>query len=152
MVHEVGLVDPGSGDPLDSVEFAGKRIFVIADHQHAVGVFKAKTRETAGTTIIAQPVAGGSISLHDILISAEKKQSGELTLQFTDGTNTEAVFAPIVTDAPVNIGMPIKGKWRGWKDARVEMVTAGATFKATITLGYAKLADGLEFSEWDGAR
>lgn len=146
------LADPDSGDAVNTAVFGGRRILITADHQHAVGVFKAVTRETAGTTIIAQPVGGGSISLHDILISAEKKQSGELTLQFTDGSRTEVIFSPIVTDAPVNIGVPIKGQWRGWKDARVELVTAGATFKATVTLGYAKLSDGAEYSVWDARR
>lgn len=148
----VNLFDPDSGEAFDSVKFGERRIFVVADHQHAAGVFKAATRESAGTTIIVQPAGGGSVSLHDILISAEKKNAGELTLQFTDGTQTEVIFAPIVTDAPVNVGLSIKGQWRGWKDARVELVTAGATFKTTVTLGYAKLSDGLEFSEWDAKR
>ena len=47
--------------------------------------------------------------------------------------------------------MNFNGLWRGWKDARLEMVTTG-TFASTVSLGYIKVATSLPFAEWDALR
>ena len=113
--------------------------------------FKSSNRTTAGTTTITEPGAGGSIQVLDMLISAEKKNGGAVTVRFNDGTNIVSMFRADLTDAPANIAASFAGRWQGWKDARLEMVTA-STENATVAVSYLKRPQSLEFAEWDAFR
>jgi len=129
------------------------------DHLHmltmgmgdAHGLFKAVSGTTAATTTITEPSNGGRIALLSIMLSAEKKNTGSIELRFTDGTNTITVFKAILTDAPVAFGGAIGTVWRGWMDARLEVVTV-QDFTYTVTAGYVKEKNGLEYSDWDSER
>jgi len=117
----------------------------------AHGQFKAVSGTTAATTTITEPKIGGRIALTNILLSAEKKNTGTIELRFTDGTNTITVFKAILTDAPAVVSMPLTGVWRGWADARLEVVTV-QDFIYTVTAGYAKEDDGLTYLDWNARR
>jgi hypothetical protein len=120
------------------------------DKEHSY--FKSATRTTDGTTIIVQPRSGEAISLTDLLISAAKV-AGNLTIRFTDGTETVNLFIVPLTDAPVSFGVPFAGKWMGWRDARLEMVTS-INGNAIVAVGYLKVPSEhtLSYAEWDAQR
>lgn len=130
---------------------------VVEDHSRVATQFKASTHSTATTSIVATPPPGQAIVLTDLLISSEKKQgggTGTITLQFEDGTNTVIIFVASVEDSPVNMGIPFAGRWRGWQDARFEMITSAAT-DSTVSIGYYFLSGKeqvLSFTDWDAQR
>jgi hypothetical protein len=81
------------------------------------------------------------------------KVAGNLTIRFTDGTETVNLYIVPLTDAPASFSVSFAGKWMGWRDARIEMVTSidGA---AIVSVGYTKIpsAHTLSYAEWDAAR
>jgi len=119
------------------------------------GVFRAVTRSSAGTTIIAQPKAmNDSIILTDLMFTTDKVNGATATVRFTDGTNTINIIAADVTDAPCNIGIGFSGHWHGWGGARLELVTTGVVV-ATAALGYMRLGPdqtNQSYAEWNALR
>lgn len=113
--------------------------------------FKSANRTTAGTTIITEPIIGGSLHIIDLLISGQKFSAGSVTVQFTDGTETVIMFKVDLTDVPIALAVPLKGRWQGWVDARLEMVTAGDP-DVTVAVSYMKHVTALPFAEWDSFR
>jgi len=126
-------------------------ILITSDFVRAFGVFRAAARITAGTTTIVTPPASGSILLTDLMISGEKQAGSTTSVQFTDGTDTVTIFLASQVDAPPQIAIPFAGRFQGWKDAQIDMVTSGAG-DATVTIGYVKVPNGLPFDEWDAYR
>jgi hypothetical protein len=118
----------------------------------AHGTFKAAVISGAATTIVTSPNAEGSLMLTDLFVSADKVNNASVTVQFADGTRSIPIIAPIVTDAPVNLGAALAGRWQGWKDARVEVVTDTAGQNVTVSVGYIKMPTGLPYDEWDSLR
>jgi hypothetical protein len=114
--------------------------------------FKSATRTGAGTTIIVQPRSGEAIALTDFIISGEKK-AGTLTLQFTDGTNTINIAVIPLVDAPANFAIPFVGRWMGWRDARISMIT-DVVANVTVSCGYVRVPSEhtLSYAEWDALR
>ena len=128
-------------------------VLVTTTHAATSGNFKAVSRAAAGTTIVTSPNAGGSIVLTDMIITTDKVNLATATVQFTDGTNTIVIIDATVTDAPCNIATSFVGRWHGWRDARIELVTVG-NVKATVACGYFKV-DALhtqDYSEWNAER
>lgn len=117
----------------------------------AHGTFTSANRSTAGTTILTSPNTNGSLILTDLIIGTDKVNNATVTVQVTDGSQTEPIFATNVTDAPANVAISFAGRWQGWKDARVELVTTN-TVDATVSLGYVKAPIGLDYVEWDARR
>jgi len=117
----------------------------------AHGLFKAVSGTTAATTTVTLPDIGGNIALLSLMLSAEKKNTGSIEVRFTDDTETITVFKGILTDAPIAFGGAIGTVWRGWKDARLEVVTV-QDFIYTVTAGYVKERDGLAYADWDSLR
>lgn len=113
--------------------------------------FAVAKREAAGTTIVVQPLAGGSIHIVDLLMSGQKFSAGSMAVQFTDGTNTEIMFEIDLTDVPIVLGIPLSGRWQGWKDARFELVTVQDPI-CTVSVGYVKHKTSQEFALWDSLR
>jgi hypothetical protein len=140
---------PRSAEVVDT-PFGGVLTTISTDK--AYSVFKSGTRTTAGTTIIVQPRSGEAIALTDLLVSAAKV-AGNLTIRFTDGTETVNLYVIPLTDAPASFSASFAGKWMGWRDARIEMVTSinGA---AIVSVGYTKVPSNhtLSYAEWDAAR
>jgi len=117
------------------------------------GTFKASTRTTAGTTNIVTPKGGGSICVTDIIVTTEKKNLGTVTVSMTDGTNTINLIRALVTDAPCNLASSIAGRFPGWKNARIDMITV-EDFTATVTVGYIRVPanESLSYADWDALR
>lgn len=159
MAVDVHISDHATGEDVDvyntfsptrSVSEGGVALSVI-DPNSVFGQFKAANRTSAGTTIITEPRLGGSVGLTDLIISADRVNSATVTVRFTDGTNTINLYRGITTDAPINIAVPIGGRFRGWANARIELVTTGIV-DASVTLGYIKYSEGLQFASWDKLR
>ena len=154
MALRVRLLAPGNEKELhtEPSQFLPEEEILIttAEPQHH-GVFKAATSATPETIILAEPNALGAVILTDLIVTTAKKAAGVVTLHFTDDTQT-IDLAVFPVDIAVNIAIGFVGLFRGWRDARFEMVTSGATFDATVTVGYMKVPEGLTFAEWDALR
>jgi len=153
MPAKTRIVD-ADGHPLVLVHFDNGN---KPDHYHIPiidpgaehGLWKAVSGTTAATTIVSAPTTGGNIHVLNITVSGEKKNTGTIELRFTDDTNTITLFKAILTDAPVNVS--IAGNYRGWKDARLEVVTV-VDFTYTVLCSYIKQSEGLNYSDWDSRR
>ena len=158
MINTV-LIDPKTKKTIHAertlkptVQVTGEEVYLVTSNApQAHGTFASTSRSATGTSIITSPNADGSLILTDLIIGTDKVNGATVTVQYTDGTNTVVIFATTVTDAPANIGLSFTGRWQGWKDARVELVTVGAV-EATVSLGYMKVPNGLPFTEWDSYR
>jgi len=133
--------------------YVGRRFLVAQSFASMNGSFKSASLGGAGTAIISAPELGGSIVLTDLVVTSDKVNGATITLRFSDGTESVNIFVSDVTDAPCNLATSFAGQWKGWKDARLEMVTTGAV-AATIAVGYFKLKEelSLDYGEWDAAR
>ena len=80
----------------------GGKALTVINPQAVFGQFIAANRTSAGTTIVLAPVIAGSLVVTDLIISADKVNSGSVILQFTDGTETVVLYKGITTDAPIN--------------------------------------------------
>ena len=144
----------GKGPKVANVdEVCGYGILATADPCKMYGTFASGTHAAAGTTAIVTPLGGGSVIITDILVTSEKKQNGTITVRFTDGTNTVNMLGFNVNDAPAQLSVNLAGRFPGWKDARVEMVTV-EDFDATVTIGYLKVVAkySLSYNDWDALR
>ena len=70
---------------------------------------------------------------------------------FDDGTRQINIFDGYANDAPINIALGFRGGWKGWLDAALKMTTV-AVIKATVAIGYIKIPDGVNYTEWDALR
>ena len=109
---------------------------VIEQHARTHSVFKSTTFTDAGTTTLITPPSGFSIILADFIISAEKVAAGKVTIRFTDGTNTEDIMTAHTLDAPVNLAFSPQGRWEGWVDAKIDVITVGTNIDGTVSVGY----------------
>ncbi len=131
--------------------FNGQPVQIIMSPAQAHGHFKAATLTSANTAIIVQPKPGLAIWVTDILISGEKQAGSDVIVQFTDGSDTVIMFQAFQVTTPPSVNAGLQAYFRGWKDARVEMVTSGAA-DATVTIGYVHALEAPSFSEWDAER
>jgi len=148
------IVNPSTHRSLDiQTNAIGTPTLMTLNDKTAFGQFRTASRTTAGTTIIVTPPLDGAIVLTDLLISSDRVAASTVTLQFTDGVNTVVIFSASAADAPVNVGMNFAGRWRGWKNARMELVTT-ASVNARIAVGYFKVfsPNSKTFSEWNAER
>ena len=148
----IGVRLIAAGGELEFHHFPGPHtrepVLIVMSPAQAHGLFKAVTRTTAGTTIVVQPKQGQSVWITDILISGEKQAGSDATLQFTDGVDTKVIFISNQVDVPPAVNAGLQSYLKGWKDARIELVTGGAG-DATVTIGYLHSALALNFSQWD---
>jgi hypothetical protein len=146
------IIGGGSSRAAQVVDTPYGGILITTTPEKQYAHFKSSIRTTAGTTIVVQPKSGQAISLTDLLISAEKA-AGNLLVQMTDGVNTIVLFGIALTDAPASFGVPLNGRWMGWRDARLEMVT-DAVFGALVAVGYTRVPSEhtLSYAEWDALR
>lgn len=125
---------------------------LVVDNLHRIhGTFASKSRTSGGTTILASPDLHQEIILTDLIVSTDKVQSATIIVQWTDDTETIIIYSGNASDAPINFAIAFAGRWAGWRDARIEMVTTNA-LKATVAIGYYKLPEGQTFAEWDSIR
>ena len=146
------LVDAGTGKQVQISDTPYGNVLTTISTDKLYSVFKSSARTTTGTTIVVQPESGEAITVTDLLISAEK-MAGSLTVQFNDGTNAVALFGVALTDAPASFGVPFNGRWMGWRDARIEMITS-TDGTALVCVGYTKIPSKhtLSYAEWNALR
>lgn len=148
------LVNPANNNILSiGKNVHGDDTLLVETYNRLNGTFKAATRSSAGTTIIVEPDDEASIQLTDLILTTDKVALADVTVRFTDGTNTIDIITADVADAPVNLAIAFAGRWAGWKDARVEMVTVAAV-TATVAIGYIKVPQSLTiaYDTWDALR
>lgn len=147
------LIESSSGEELYIASVNGYKILVSQTHAQVAGRFKSKTLSAPGTVIVAEPDEDGCVVLTDFILTSDKTQSSVITVQFTDDTETIVLVEADITDAPVNLATSFAGYWKGWKNARLELVIAGGTNPtATLACGYYKLIESMLFNEWDSLR
>ncbi len=158
MPPKVILVDAKSGTALhtEAYRHEGKmsRVLLITDRKAHYGVFKSTALGAVATTILGEPEGDGSVELTDLIVSAEKKTAGVITVQFNDGVNTEPVSTSYTADAPVNFAIGINGRWQGWQGAWIEVAVTGAAALGSVGVGFIKnlKADSLDYATWNARR
>ncbi len=125
---------------------------VIEDHARVATQFKVAATTSAATTIIVRPRPGAALVITDFIANQDKVASGDLILRFHDGTNVEIFFKSSTADAQVIIAHGFVGRMFGWRDARVEMISAGTNPTTNVTIVYYHLPESATFAEWDAAR
>ena len=152
MIHS-SLVEQKSGQELYIAQQNGDKILISQTHAQVAGTFKSKTLSAPGTVIVAEPLSEGCIVMTDLILTSDKTSGSVITVQYTDGTNTIPIIEADMTDAPVSIASPFAGYWRGWMDARIELViTGGVNPTATLAIGYFKLKNSDSYDDWDAQR
>ena len=155
---KVALADQKTGIDLHSEiykqeGFSGQVLLTetIAGHY---GVFKTAAFTVQGTTELITPKGSKSIQITDLVVTFEKKNSGVVTINFHDGTNTAPLFKATLTDAPVNLSSNFRGRWKGWMSAHIDVVISGADAIGTVAIGYIihPAASSLSYTEWAAAR
>lgn len=147
------FVEGASGQEVYIAAQNGYKILISQTHAQVEGRFRSKTLTAPGTIIVAEPDIDGCIVLTDLILTSDKTQSSSITVQFTDDVETIVLAEADMTDAPVNIATSFAGYWRGWRNARLELVvTGGIDPTATLAAGYFKLHDSMLFGEWDSLR
>jgi len=128
-----------------------ERYLLTSNITETHATFKAIDGSVAATTIVTTPVSGAYLGITNILLSAEKKNTGSISITLTDDTNSILLFKALLTDNSAFINMPINGMWTGWTGARLEVTTV-ADFDYSVTVGYTKLDGGLPYTDWDARR
>ena len=124
---------------------------VVEDHSRVATQFRHTANAGAETTVAVTPPVGTAIVITDIVLGAEKAASGSVTVQFVEGSDTVIVFKVSTVQNPVSLHVPFAGRWRGWKDARIDVVTTGGNDDSDVSIGYYIIrGEGvLSFSDWD---
>ena len=128
---------------------------VTEDHSRVATQFRTVANTGAETQIAVTPPKGTAIVITDVILGAEKAASGSVTVQFTDGSDTVIVFKISTVQNPVSLHIPFAGRWRGWRDARIDVVTTGGNSDSDVSIGYyilAGVAGVLSFTDWDAQR
>ena len=124
---------------------------VVTNYLESHGTFKSVTITSTGAIIVSQPDNGKGIIVDSLLLNARKHNAKDVTIQMTDGTNTETIFTADLTNQDLTLAHSIPHGWKGWKDARLEVIS-GSTKQVSVTLGYAKFPNADEFGVWDNNR
>lgn len=149
---KVILLDTATGKALNTIEdIFGCPTLAVTDIYINKTRFKSQYRITAGTTTITSPKTDGAIMLTDIIITTDRAPNTRITVFFDDGTHNITIVDGVPIDAPINLAMPFRGSWTGWKNAALKMTTVG-NLKANVAVGYIKMPKGIEYEEWTKMR
>ena len=136
---------------IDSAEHVKHKSLSVITPSEMHGLFKTVTGTTAATTTVTSPNNKGALVLTDLIVGGERKQFGTLELRYTDDITTETIYKGSLNDAPVNLAISFKGRFYGWQNARLEIVTV-TDFIYSIACGYYKVKNGLPFDDWNSRR
>ena len=127
---------------------------VVEDHSRVATQFRHIANTGAETTTAVTPSLGKAIVITDIVLGAEKAASGSVTVQFTQGSDTVIVFKVSTVQSPVSLHVPFAGRWRGWLDARIYIVTTGGNSDSDVSIGYYIISGAgvFSFTDWDAQR
>lgn len=150
---KVAIGDFVDGDGLyTNSPYNGERILATSSYHETNGVFKAVTRTTQGTTIITEPVLGAAVVITGILVTARKSNLAVITMQLTDDVQTETLFSAELANEAFNVPITIPYGWRGWVNARLELVLSVADATVNVTTTYTKIPTGEDYTTWDAKR
>ena len=154
MTIKSNLINVGTGKSLWSPGGIYAPILGSITQAGVFGRFKTASRTTTGTTTIVIPPSNESLIITDLIITAEKKNSGTDTLRLYDGTNAVNIVVGSVDDSPLNLAIGFQGCWQGWRDAYIQLVQAGANHYANIAVGYYFVPPELshEYADWNHLR
>lgn len=119
------------------------RVLGTTTYQKEEGLWQSVSWTTAKTErALVSPEGDGSIEISDILITAEKKPGGSITIRFADGVvgafvNTKDVVKSTVADGVLNVAANFTGKVQGWQSAILYYTVVG-TFTGSILITFAK--------------
>lgn len=127
---------------------------VIEDHSRVATQFRTVANTGAETQIVVTPPKGTAIVITDVILGAEKAASGSVTVQFVEGSDTVIVFKISTVQNPVSLHIPFAGRWRAWRNARIDVVTTGGNSDSDVSIGYYIVrGEGvLSFADWDVER
>ena len=115
----------------------------ITTYQKQEGLWQSVSWTAAvGEAALVSPDGDGSIEISDILITAEKKAGGSITIRFADGVvgafvNTKDVVKSTVADGILNVASNFGGKVQGWQSAILYYTVVG-NFTGSILITFVK--------------
>ena len=154
MIHTT-LVQAGGQDALHTAEVSpSPEPVLVTENLHRIhGTFRSATSTGAATTTIATPELDQEIVLTDLIVSTDKVNGATIIVRWIDDlSNSVIIYNGTATDAPINVAIAFAGRWAGWMNARLEMVTVGVNLEANVSIGYYKLPEGLTYEQWDALR
>ncbi len=143
-----------AGELLHTEQVGPHTHLVVEDHSRVATQFRHVPNAGAETTVAVTPPSGTAIVITDIVLGAEKAASGSVTVQFVEGSDTVIVFKVSTVQNPVSLHVPFAGRWRGWRDARIDVVTTGGNDDSDVSVGYyiVRGRSVLSFADWDALR
>lgn len=115
----------------------------ITTYQKEFGLWQSVSwTATVTEKALVSPDGDGSIEISDILITAEKKAGGSITIRFADGAvgafvNTKDVVKSTVADGVLNVATSFTGRVQGWQSATLYYTVVG-TFTGSILITFVK--------------
>jgi len=117
--------------------------------------WKTGINDASETTTIVESKYNQAMLLTDIVVTSSKKvNSSTVTLQFSDGTNTEIMMVIDGAEAPVEFSLNFQGGIRGWKNADLQVVTNQAAMYVVTFIGYVHISpeSSKEYGVWNAER
>jgi hypothetical protein len=127
----------------------GNCVLVVDQYAHTNSAFYTASSTKKSTVRVITPKISAGLVLTDLIITYGKVGGGVITVQFNDGINSIVVFTAASTDAPIAIAIPLAGKFAGWTNAWLEMITTQDE-TASVTAGFyrTKPEFTLSYTEW----
>jgi len=117
--------------------------------------WKSGINDAAETITVVEAKPNQSIMLTDIIITSSKKvASSTVTIQFSDGTNTEVLMVMEGASAPIEFPHAFQGGLKGWKEADFQVVTDQAAMYVVTLVGYVHLSTAATkgYGAWNAER
>jgi hypothetical protein len=152
------LIDEKTGQFLHTEDYElygeDKKTLIVTTPSKAHGYFKTAAYTVQGTFEQISIPDAGSIELTDLIVTFEKKNTAVVTINFHDGTNTAPITKITLTDGPCNLVTNFGGRWRGWKNAHIDVIIATADAIGTVAIGYMRYTSktSLAYDAWNAAR
>lgn len=147
--------DEGKPLAFEKIHISGDEVDHVLETVHPAELhnsFKAVSETTEGIYEVVNAREGQAVALTDLMIFGKKSNAGEIIVRFIDDANNIIVIAKADTSLqPIRLSMPFRHAWRGWLNARLEVVNIGDV-DMTVSMGYYIIKDALPFVEWDANR
>lgn len=130
-----------------------KPILITETYGAINGTFDSVLLVGAGTYEIIPDRGLDGIVLTDIIVSMERKNLATVDIFLTDDVNDESIMLFTLTDAPVNMGMPLVGHWQGWQGTSLN-VTLSLDATGCVAIGYYRVPEHqtLAYDAWIARR
>lgn len=153
---KVLLANPCSNEALAIKSgFDGKCTLIVESLSKLSAKWQSVVNTGVETKNVVTPAPDESILLTDLIVSSSKKVAGStITIQFSDGVNTEVLMKTEGASAPIEFSHAFVGGLTGWKDAILQIVTDQAVMNVTTLIGYVKISKALTktYDEWIAER